>query len=59
MKYILSLVPFLAIIAVHDAWRSFEFPLLMSFWVLVCIIIKNKSNEQRKKEGPGNGHHDA
>lgn len=50
VKYILTFVPFVALIAVHDAWRSFECPLLLSVAVLVCIIIKNKSNEQSKKE---------
>jgi len=50
MKYLLTFVPFLALIAVHDAWRSFECPLLLNVAVLVCIIIKNKSNEQSKKE---------
>lgn len=50
MRYILTLIPFVGLIALHDAWHSFEFPLLLSVWVLVCIIIKSKSNEQRKKK---------
>lgn len=51
MRYILTLIPFVGLIALHDAWRSFECPLLLSVWVLVCIIInpKSKSNEQREK----------
>lgn len=53
VRYILSLVPFLAVIALHDAWRSVECLVLLSFWVLICFIIKNtsKSNEQEKKKG--------
>lgn len=51
MRYLLTFMPFLAIIAVHGAWRSFECPLLLSVAVLVCIIIKNKqSNEQGEKK---------
>ena len=50
VKYILTFVPFVALIAVHGAWHSFECPLLLSVAVLVCIIIKNKSNEQSKTE---------
>lgn len=50
MKYIIAVAPFIGLIAAHNAWRSFEFPLLMSVAVLVCIIIKSKSNEQRKKK---------
>lgn len=51
VKYILTFLPFLTIIALHNAWRSFECPLLLSLAVLVCIIIKSKSNEQREKKG--------
>lgn len=50
MKYIIAVAPFIGLIAIHNAWRSFEFPLLMSVAVLVCIIIKSKSNEQGKKK---------
>ena len=50
MKYIIAVAPFIGLIAAHNAWRSFEFPLLMSVAVLVCIIIKSKSNEQGKKK---------
>lgn len=55
MKYVLSVLPFLAIIAAHDAWRSFECPLLLSVATLVCIIIKCKSNEQSKKKSNRKG----
>lgn len=53
VRYLVTLVPFVAIIAVHDAWRTIECPVLLSFWVLICFIIKNtsKSNEQEKKKG--------
>ena len=51
MKYIIAVAPFLGLIAIHNAWRSFECPLLLSVAVLVCIIIKDKSNEQAKKKG--------
>ena len=47
---IIAVAPFVVLVAIHNAWRSFEFPLLMSVAVLVCIIIKSKSNEQRKKK---------
>lgn len=51
MKYIIAVAPFLGLIAIHNAWRSFECPLLLSVAVLVCIIIKNKqSNEQGEKK---------
>lgn len=50
VKYLLTFLPFLALIAAHDAWRSFECPLLVSVAVLVCIMIKCKSNEQSKKK---------
>lgn len=50
MKYILAVLPFIGIIWYHNAWRSFECPLMLSIAVLVCIIIKDKSNEQRKKK---------
>lgn len=49
MKYIIAVAPFVGLVAIHNAWRSFEFPLLMSVAVLVCIIIKSKSNEQGQK----------
>ena len=51
MKYIIAVAPFLGLIAIHNAWRSFECPLLLSVAVLVCIIIKNnsKSNEQKEE----------
>ena len=50
IEYIIAVAPFIGLVAIHNAWRSFEFPLLMSVAVLVCIIIKSKSNEQRKKK---------
>ena len=50
MKYLLAITPFVALIAVHDAWRSFECPLLFSVAALICIIIKNKGNEQNEKK---------
>ena len=48
MKYIIAVAPFIGLIAIHNAWRSFECPLLLS--MAACIIIKVKSNEQREKK---------
>lgn len=56
MKYILTLAPIIGLIAWHDAWQSIECPLLLSAGLLVCLTIKSKSNEQRKKKGTGEGH---
>ena len=50
MKYLLTFLPFVALVAYHNAWQSFECPLLFSVAVLACIIIKGKSNEQDKKK---------
>lgn len=50
MKYVIAAAPFIGLIAIHNAWRSFECPLLLSMAVLACIIIKVKSNEQRQKK---------
>lgn len=55
MKYILATLPFVGIICVHHAWNSIECPILLSFAVLVCLIIKNQSNEQGKKKGTDQG----
>lgn len=40
----------LSLIAIHDAWQSFECPLLLSVATLVCIMIKSKKDEQKKKK---------
>jgi hypothetical protein len=40
----------LTLIAYHNAWQSFECPLLLSLATLVCIMIKSKKDEQRKKK---------
>lgn len=52
MKYVLAVAPFVGLIAVHDAWTSFECPLMLGIAMLVCITIKSKgkSNEQGKKK---------
>lgn len=55
MKYILTFVPIIGIIAWHDAWQSIECPLLLAVGLLVCLTIKTKSNEQREKKGTGAG----
>ena len=44
MKYLLTFCPFVGLIAWHGAWRSFECPLLLSVAVLVCIMIKVRSD---------------
>ena len=49
MKYILTAAPFVGIIAWHNAWQSIECPLMLSLAVLVCLIIKTKSNESKEK----------
>ena len=51
MKYLLTFAVALAVIAYHGAWGSVECPLLLSIAVLVCVIIKSKSNERKKKKG--------
>lgn len=51
MKYLLPIAVALCVIAYHGAWGSVECPLLLSIAALVCVIIKNKENEQRKKKG--------
>ena len=50
MKYLLTFCPAVGLIAYHGAWRSVECPLLLSIAVLVCVIIKSESDEQRKKK---------
>lgn len=50
MKYIIATLPFIGLIWMHDAWRSFECPLMLSIATLICFIIKSKSNEQGKKK---------
>ena len=50
MKYLPPIAVALAVIAYHGAWGSVECPLLLSIAALVCVIIKSKSNEQRKKK---------
>lgn len=50
MQYLLTIAVALAVIAYHGAWRSVECPLLLSIAALVCIILKVRSNEQRKKK---------
>lgn len=52
MKYLLIMAPFVGLIAWHNAWQSIECPLLLSIGILICLTIKAKANEQRKKEGP-------
>lgn len=51
MKYVLAVAPFVGLIAVHDAWTSFECPLMLGIAMLVCITIKGKANEQDTKKG--------
>ena len=55
MKYILALGVPVALVAYHNAWSSIECPLLIGFGVLICIILKVKSNEQTKKERTDRG----
>ena len=50
MRYIFVIVPFVAMIAYHVAWNSIECPLLLSIAALICVTIKVKSDEQRKKK---------
>jgi hypothetical protein len=50
MKYLLTIAVALAVIAYHGAWWSVECPLLLSIAVLVCVIIKSESDEQREKK---------
>lgn len=50
MKYLLTIAVALGLIAYHGAWGSVECPLLLSIAALVCVTIKTKSNEQRKKK---------
>lgn len=50
MKYIITIAVALAVIAYHGAWGSVECPFLLSMSALVCVIIKSKSDEQRKKK---------
>lgn len=41
----------LTLIAIHNAWQSFECPLLLSVATLVCIMIKSKKmNRERRNE---------
>lgn len=53
MKYILAVAPFVGLIAIHNAWSSFECPLMLGIAMLVCITIKSKgkANEQDTKKG--------
>lgn len=51
MKYVLAVATFVGLIAVHDAWTSFECPLMLGIAMLVCIILKGKANEQDTKKG--------
>lgn len=50
MRYLTVYVSALALIALHNAWQSIECPLLLGFATLVCIMIKSKRDEQRKKK---------
>ena len=50
MKYLLTIAVALGLIAYHGARGSVECPLLLSIAALVCIIIKTKKDEQRKKK---------
>lgn len=51
MKYIAIMAVPVALIAYHDAWGSIECPLLLCLGALVCVIIKSKRDERKKKEG--------
>lgn len=50
MKYIIAIGVPVALVACHNAWSSVECPLLLSLGALVCVILKVRSNEQRKKK---------
>ena len=50
MKYLLPIAVALAVIAYHGAWGSVECPLLLSIAALVCVTIKTKENERKKKK---------
>lgn len=50
MKYLLPIAVALAVIAYHGAWGSVECPLLLSVAALVCVTIKTKENERKKKK---------
>ena len=50
MKYLPPIAVALAVIAYHGAWGSVECPLLLSIAALVCVIIKTKENERKKKK---------
>ncbi len=56
MKYLLTISAAVGLIAYHNAWQTIECPLLIIMAVLVCIIIKTKSNEQRQKKGSERSH---
>lgn len=51
MKYVLAIGVPVGLVAYHGTWWSIECPLLISIGVLICIILKVKSNEQRQKKG--------
>jgi len=57
MRYILVMAPFVALIAYHNAWSSIECPLLLSIGALVCVAIKVKRDEQRKKKATEGSNH--
>lgn len=50
MKYVIVIAVSFGLIAWHDAWGSIECPLLISLGALICVMLKVKSDEQRKKK---------